>query len=493
MLSRRESRAIERNLRRKEKKIGRLWKGIFIAFLGMLGFAGIAFFSNIVANRVAHIATGTNVKAGSNRLLSLEGEGVIETSTLKSFVPLADLSRASLEYLQSTESVTVVGSDRFIHNFAVRGFTLYDQDALDLRTSTADTIEIRCGNVRIKWSDGRLEDAEEISAEGNRARRSLKAASSLKELQHVHDIHVRRLGKFTNPLQSLHNFFGGMAKSTADSTLYGDLAPASDCKMPARLISIVRPTIPEHSKWVVDVRSNGERPDQRQPDVWYMSWDEKNTVPKLRFESPTEECRKHVTISTTQHTYMYHQMDVSACTVMGKTADHIPCPDQEVLANMSIVSCDDYKRDFLAAENELLYGRDGIIEGCKVESGNEESGDLKVSILDAFTDGSSVWQVGYFSIKVNRSGTITAIRPLTGEGPYYDVINIKAFDAAESQKLFAGCDGPQENGSKQRRLLKAPKRELCDLLCWFQRLGTGTTGAEAEHRSRPRLVPRKAQ
>ena len=493
-LSRAESNALARNLYKKEAKIERLWKEVVLCFFGIIGLVVLCVVTNIVANNYMHISKGTNVNEGSNQLTSFNGDGgVIETSRVSSYVPLSDLSRASLNFLEQMDMITVA-SGTTVHSFRISGFSLYDKDALDLRTDTETMLQIRCGNARIKWSDGKLEDVEEISDDGKRARRALSGAGTIQDFQRLYNDHVdaeehhRRMLKYENPLFSLYAFFGGMVRSSSDSTLYGELAPdEGGCKPPVKLITISRPTIPEHSKWTVNVKK-GDRPDQQRPDVWFMSWDQSNSMPMLRFESPDEECRKHVTISTMEKTYSFHQIDFSLCGFTGNASakEAIPCPSSDMGINMT---CAEYREQQISSQADVLMLMDGSKESCLVEGGIEAQNNLQVKLSDAKVDGSSVWEIGFFEMKVNPSGTPVAIRPLNRDGEedaeYFDVLKIEPFDPDGDESMWQGCQPDAENDGDKRRL--AHSRRLDSFLVWLQRIASITwwCGAGTNLKSTP--------
>ena len=117
-----------------------------------------------------------------------------------------------------------------------------------------------------------------MNPEGALAGRQLRAFSA-HELQAHYEAHAsahtRKLAKEGNPLKALAAFFGGMAKSSANSELYGDLAPVTGCKKPARIISFARPTIPASSNWTVVVPLNASDPSipewrRDMKHTWYI-------------------------------------------------------------------------------------------------------------------------------------------------------------------------------------------------------------------------------
>ena len=321
----------------------------------------------------------------------------VATVKATAYIKLSDLSRASIQYLSNLEDITLAANKK-VHQFAVTGFTLHNSDNLDLHTSTKTVVKIQCGRVRITWDDGRVEDADEMHPDSKAASSRLLRAMSMPDIEAVFNTHVsaatraRVLAEASNPLESLYKFFGGMSKSSASSQMYGALAKKTDCPMPPALITIVRPTIPEHSKWTVEVTKEG-RPDQQQPDTWYMTWNQKDQTPKLRFESPIAENKKSVVVSTAARTVFWTESDAALRTSNAVDyAKGVTCPPAAELQKMN-KSCEAFKAE-RANESEKEYKHSsGEQFGCTAKAGFDSSTKLTVKIADSFADGSSVWEV----------------------------------------------------------------------------------------------------
>jgi len=441
-INKEELQAVVRNINRKEGKLKRSkqYKWALVAAIAAMAVAMACTFA--VTFAAVETTKESHVSASSD-MVDLKGN-TVATIKATSYVKLGDLSRASIQYLSNLEDITLAANKK-VHQFAVTGFTLHNSDNIDLRTSTKTVVKIQCGRVRITWDDGRVEDADEMHPDSEAASSRLLRAMSMPDIEAVFNTHVsaatraRVLAEASNPLESLYKFFGGMSKSTASSQLYGALAKKTDCPMPPALITIVRPTIPEHSKWTVEVTKEG-RPDQQQPDTWYMTWNQKDQTPKLRFESPLEENMKSVVVSTAARTLFWTESDAALRTLtVADLAKNMTCPPVAELQKMS-KSCEAYKAE-RANEMEMEYKHfSGERFGCTAKDGVDTDATLTVKIADAFADGSSVWEVGMFQMKVNSKGEPTDIAPLDKEdanSKFYKISKLEHFDPKTVD--FEGC------------------------------------------------------
>lgn len=471
-----EMEAVMRNLARKDDKIkyNRRMRVVLAAAVGvMVIMVGAMFAVTLSANE----ATKESHVSRSNAMVGLDGKA-ITTAKDTAYVKLAELSRASLEYLSNLEDITLVSKGK-VHQFRVTGYTLHDSDNLDLHTSTSTMIKIQCGAVRIVWDEGKFEDADDMHAEAKGAARQLSAMSA-SELQEHYEAHAsastRKLAA-SNPLQSLYAFFGGMAKSSANSELYGALAPVTGCKKPAAIISFARPTIPEHSKWTVEVNkatkdAKTANPRQLQADTWYMSWDTAS-APSIRFESPTEDCQKAVNVDANGVLSSWQEYDSAKC--MGESK--FTCPTTEELKELKFADCAAAKAAHEADMARVLAAQQGAQEDC-TESAAPSSGSaegLKVRILDVKTDGSALWQFGGFTLEVDIKGNPTAIVEAE-TNTKYEVTKIEPFMPSENANLFKGCKTAPKTAPKdgKRQLRTARKLGWMEWLSNTDWCGAGT-------------------
>ena len=314
--------------------------------------------------------------------------------------------------------------------YQIAGYTLHDTDNLDLRTvgAPAVVIQIQCGVIYIKSSDGKMINADEISTEAAGAARQLRAFSALELQAHYLEhasVATRKLAA-SNPLKALSAFFGGMAKSSANSELYGALAPTTGCKKPAAIISFARPTIPASSKWTV---MNGKT---KTVSTWYMKLGADDKTPTMRFEDKIGECIKSVVVGVQDKVATWTEFDEVLCT-----ENEFKCPDQAdidaYVGKNNTVSCAEWK------SNMTLFRsfNGGERTGCKVETDMEEVGEFKVSILDVKRDGTAVWGIGVWAMEVSATGVPTGIK---GQGDkdaaFNTVLNV---EASTDAKVFDMC------------------------------------------------------
>ena len=466
-----EMEAVMRNLARKDDKI-KYNRRMRMVLAGSVAVMVIMVGAMLGVTMGANEATKESHISRANTMVGLDGNPVT-TAKDTSYVKLSELSRASLEYLSNLEDITLAAKGK-VHQFRVTGYSLHDSDNLDLHTSTSTVIKIQCGAIRIVWEAGELEDADEMHKEAAGAARQLKAMSAA-ELQAHYVAHAstesRKLAA-SNPLQGLAAFFGGMAKSAASSQLYGALAPVSGCKRPAAIISIVRPTIPAHSKWTVQVNAatldaKTNTADKLQDDTWYMSWDQ-TTLPSIRFESPLEECKKSVTVDANGAISTWMEFDARTCMTTGKV--DTTCPSAKILKQGNMANCDAYKTFMESSATAIMAAQNGVQTDCTEEKKPASTADIpnQVRILEAHTDGSATWQFGGFVMDVDATGTPTAIVDETA-GKKFVVTKVEAFKPIDNVELFKGCKSSPGKQTAEVAKTEGGKRRLgwmTDLQAW---------------------------
>ena len=466
-----EMEAVMRNLARKDDKI-KYNRRMRMVLAGSVAVMVIMVGAMLGVTMGANEATKESHISRANTMVGLDGNPVT-TAKDTSYVKLSELSRASLEYLSNLEDITLAAKGK-VHQFRVTGYSLHDSDNLDLHTSTSTVIKIQCGAIRIVWEAGELEDADEMHKEAAGAARQLKAMSAA-ELQAHYVAHAstesRKLAA-SNPLQGLAAFFGGMAKSSSSSQLYGALAPVSGCKRPAAIISIVRPTIPVHSKWTVQVNAatldaKTNTADKLQDDTWYMSWDQ-TTSPSIRFESPLEECKKSVTVDANGAISTWMEFDARTCMTTGKV--DTTCPSAKILKEGNMANCDAYKAFMESSSTAIMAAQNGVQTDCTEEKKPASTGDIpnQVRILEAHTDGSATWQFGGFVMDVDATGTPTAIVDETA-GKKFVVTKVEAFKSIDNVELFKGCKSSPGKQTAEIAKTEGGKRRLgwmTDLQAW---------------------------
>ena len=385
----------------------------------------------------------THVSPRSNMMVGLDGKAVTVAKDT-SYIKLAELSRASLEYLSNLEDVTLASQGK-VYQYKIAGYTLHDTDNLDLRTMGDTTvIQIQCGAIHIKFADGKMIDADELSTEATAAARQLRAMSAF-ELQAHYEEHAsvatRKLAA-ANPLKALSAFFGGMAKSSANSELYGALAPTTGCKKPAAIISFARPTIPASSKWsVMDAET-------KNVSTWYMKLgDADDELPVMRFEQKIGECEKSVVVGTKDNSATWTEFDETMCT------EELSCPSVEeimLLTNGTGATCDEYKSNMTAFRYLQNAGEQ---VGCSHSTGMEGAGELKVTILDVKTDGSAVWEIGLWAVEVSATGVPTGIKSKYEKNTAFDtVLNV---ESATDATVFDPCTVATEGDDSQELALRS--------------------------------------
>ena len=439
-----EMEAVMRNLARKDDKI-KYNRRMRMVLAGSVAVMVIMVGAMLGVTMGANEATKESHISRANTMVGLDGNPVT-TAKDTSYVKLSELSRASLEYLSNLEDITLAAKGK-VHQFRVTGYSLHDSDNLDLHTSTSTVIKIQCGAIRIVWEAGELEDADEMHKEAAGAARQLKAMSAA-ELQAHYVAHAstesRKLAA-SNPLQGLAAFFGGMAKSSSSSQLYGALAPVSGCKRPAAIISIVRPTIPAHSKWTVEVNAatrdaKTHTEDKLQADTWYMSWDQ-TTSPSIRFESPMKECKKTVTVDADGALSTWTEFDARTCLKAAVVdTSKVVCPPVADLKKNGLATCAEFYVKMQSSADDVMAAQNGVQEQCSEEKKPMSTTDIpnQVRILEAHTDGSATWQFGGFVMDVDATGTPTAIVDETA-GKKYVVTKVEAFKPFDNVNLFKGC------------------------------------------------------
>ena len=433
--------AIMRNLDRKDDKI-KYNRRLRLALAGGIAVLVIVVGCMLGVTMAANEATKESHVSTSNTMVGLDGQAVT-TAKDTSYVKLAEVSRASLEYLSNLEDVTLAAQGK-VYQYQISGFVLHDTDNVDLQTMGDTTIEIRCGAIHIKDADGKVINADEMSPEASGAARQLRAFSAF-ELQAHYEEHAsvatRKLA-VSNPLKALSSFFGGTAKSSANSELYGALAPTTGCKKPAAIISFARPTIPASSKWTVQDAATKE------VQTWYMKLGAENELPMMRFEHPIGECTKSVSVGNGPKSSSWTEFDEALCT---DKFDMSTCNATEMaeFGNMTCAEAAIYSDDHLKTANR------GEQSGCTHETDSvtdDTSADLKVQILDVKTDGSAVWEIGIWDMEVSATGVPTGIRSSGDESDVFNqVLSVAALDAS-STNVFDACIAGVDSVGDARRV-----------------------------------------
>jgi hypothetical protein len=462
-----------------------------MALIGAIGFMAVMVGAMFVVTFAANEAT-KETHAKGNALVDNKGIS-LSTVSHTSMVKLGELSRASSEYLANLEDITVTTDGNKVVHHEITGFTQHDSNNLDLYTASGTTIKVQCGVVRLYTEKDGLVDAKPANKEAAAGARQLRAMTYEEleaEFNTLASTESRKL-KATSPLEGLHSFFGGMAKSSANSQLYGELVPPTNCPKPAEIISFARPQIPMLSKWSVEVRTNVAAHAPKDPDTWYMSYDVNNpqSKPEMRFESPAEDCRKHVTVSTVEFNADYNEYDAALCSTKSDDTSHIKCPPT---AELNGKTCDEFKADWVKANKEIEGKINHEITSCKVGASVETQHRLSVKIQDILKDGSSVWEVGMWVMKSDKEGKVTEIKPYNQDdkdAKYYKVLKVEAVDITkdgESTEVdyvkkaawdarFEKCDATQHSSTNHagNRRLKESGRKLS---AWtsFQAWASGT-------------------
>jgi hypothetical protein len=446
-----------------------------MALIGAIGFMAVMVGAMFVVTFAANEAT-KETHAKGNALVDKKGVG-LATVQQKAMIKLSELSRASHEYLANLEDVTVVTSDKKVVHHQITGYTHHDADNLDMYTASGTTIKIQCGAIRLYDEDG-VTDAEEMHGEAAAGARQLRAMTYEElhaEYNALASAETRKLAA-TNPLQGMYSFFGGMAKSSANSQLYGELVPVTGCKKPKSIIKVTRPNIPSVSKWTVEankVDNAGKAAEYLRDDTWYMQYDDKdNADVAIRFESPEKECYKRVNLDAGGKLYSWTEFDLTLCATMSKDAK----PDTSMCnKEMSEADCTKFLEAMKKAYDSQLDHDNGEKTGCTATDKPAAGADKPVTrIIDINEDGSSQWQFGGFVMDFNSDGEPIAI--VNGDKKYK--VKVEPFDMSKGDKedVFVGSC-PNKDAKPAGRRLGFGMSELQQWLSDTDWCGSGTDNA----------------